>query len=292
MDSPRRNSSMAERIGSTPVRYPFSFVVAGDSGAWPDPTADGIYSQLVRQVAELDPAPVFFANLGDFAGPGTPDRHERYLELVERLRVPNICVVGNHDLDHGAGPDAWSRVHGPMTFDFAYGHTHFVVLNGAPGEVGEIDIATGVPVEGPRDEALDFLERSLEAADSPHRVVLTHMPPHLGGHYEPHPEWGFQAREGEFLGLLRKHGVGLVCCAHGLAFDHHVHDGIRFVMSGGGGTGLCSDFRGICAAGDGHPADRGSLFHIVQISIAEAGAVSGKVLQAFEPAPGRARLTF
>jgi hypothetical protein len=43
MDTPGRNSSMAERIGSTPVRYPFSFVVAGDSGAWPDPTADGIY---------------------------------------------------------------------------------------------------------------------------------------------------------------------------------------------------------------------------------------------------------
>jgi hypothetical protein len=283
---------MTERIGSTPVRYPFSFVVAGDSGAWPDPTADGIYSQLLRQVAQLDPAPVFFANLGDFAGPGTPDRHQDYLRLVDGLPVPNICVVGNHDLDDEGGPDAWSRAHGPMNFDFAYGHTHFVVLNGAPGEAGEVDIATDVPVEGPREEALEFLERSLEAADEPHRVVLTHMPPHLGGHYEPHPEWGFQAREDEFLELLRHHGVGLVCCAHGLAFDHHVRDGIHFVMSGGGGTGLCSDFRGICAEGEGHPADRGSLFHMVQIEITEAGAVCGKVLQAFEPEPGRPRLTF
>ena len=292
MDTPGRNSSMAERIASTPVRYPLSFVVAGDSGAWADPTADGIYSQLLRQVAQLDPAPVFFANLGDFAGPGTPDRHEHYLELVEGLPVPNICVVGNHDLDSAEGPEAWARAHGPMNFDFAHGHTHFVVLNGAPGEVGEVDIRVDVPVEGPREEALEFLDRSLEAADAPHRVVLTHMPPHLGGHYDPHPEWGFRAREDEFLGLLRLHGVGLVCCAHGLAFDHHVHDGIRFVMSGGGGTGLCSDFRGICAEGDGHPADRGSLFHAVQIAIAEDGSVNGKVLQAFEPEPGRARIRF
>jgi len=283
---------MAERIASAPVRYPFSFVVAGDSGAWPDPTADGIYSQLLRQVAELDPAPVFFANLGDFAGPGTPDRHERYLRLVEGLPVTNLCVVGNHDLDDEAGPEAWSRVHGPMNFDFAFGHTHFVVINGAPGEVGEVDIRVDVPVEGPRDEALDFLDRSLEAADVPHRVVLTHMPPHLGGRYEPHPEWGFQAREDEFLELLRRHGVGLVCCAHGLSFDHHVHEGVRFVMSGGGGTGLCSHLDGICTAGEGHPADRGSLFHMVQITITEAGAVSGKVLQAFEPEPGRARIRF
>ena len=292
MDTPGRNSSMAERIGATPVRYPFSFVVAGDSGAWPDPTADGIYSQLLRQVARIEPAPVFFANLGDFAGPGTPDRHKDYLRLVDGLPVPNICVVGNHDLDDEGGPEAWSRAHGPMNFDFAYSHTHFVAINGAPGEVGEVDIATDVPVEGPREEALEFLERSLGAADAPHRVVLTHMPPHLGGRYEPHPEWGFQAREDEFLELLRRHGVGLVCCAHGLAFDHHVHDGIHFVMSGGGGTGLCSDFRGICAEGEGHPADRGSLFHAVQIEIGENGAVSGKVLQAFEPEPGRARLTF
>jgi hypothetical protein len=292
MDTPGRNSAMAERIGSTPVRYPFCFVVAGDRGAWPDPTADGIYSQLLRQVARIEPAPVFFANLGDFAGPGTPDRHERYLRLVDGLPVPNICVVGNHDLDDEAGPDAWSRVHGPTNFDFAYGNTHFVAIDGAPGEVGEVDIPTDVPVAGPREEALEFLERSLEAADAPHRVVLTHMPPHLGGRYEPHPEWGFQAREEEFLSLLRRHGVALVCCAHGLAFDHHVHDGIHFVMSGGGGTGLCSDFRGICAEGEGHPADRGSLFHAVQIEIGENGAVSGKVLQAFEPEPGRARLRF
>jgi calcineurin-like phosphoesterase family protein len=292
MDTPGRNSSMAERIASTPVRYPFSFVVAGDSGAWPDPTADGIYSQLLRQVAALDPAPVFFANLGDLAGPGTPDRHEHYLRLVADLPVPNICVVGNHDLDDAGAPDAWAQVHGPMNFDFAYGNTHFVVLNGAPGEVGEVDIRVDVPVEGPREEALAFLERSLEAADTPNRVVLTHMPPHLGGHYQPHPEWGFQAREDEFLELLGRDGVGLVCCAHGLAFDHHVHDGIHFVMSGGGGTGLCSDFRGICAEGDGRPADRGSLFHAVQIEMAEDGAVSGRVLQAFEPDPRRAVLRF
>jgi hypothetical protein len=100
MDTPLRKSSMAERIGSTPV-------------------------------ARLDPAPVFFANLGDFAGPGTPDRHRHYLRLAEALPVPNICVVGNHDLDDAGGKDAWAGVHGPMNFDFAHGHTHFLAINDA-----------------------------------------------------------------------------------------------------------------------------------------------------------------
>ncbi len=122
-------------------------------------------------------------------------------------------------------------------------------------------------------------------------MVLMHCPPHAGGRFEPHPQWGFSVGERAFLDLLRAHRVALVCCAHALFFDTFVHDGIRFVVSGGGGTALCSHFTGVCAPGPGVPADRGSLFHAVQITIAADGGVSGRVLQAFD-APGRARLTF
>ena len=62
-----------------------------------------------------------------------------------------------------------------------------------------------------------------------------HCPPGFGGRFEPHPEWGFNVRDAEFLSLVRRHGVKLVCCAHALFFDHHVHDGTHFVVSGGGG---------------------------------------------------------
>src|SRR4051794_37931522 len=107
---------MAKRIAAAPVHYPLRFVVAGDSGAWSDPTADAIFAQLVRQAAELKP--LFFVNLGDFAGPGTRERHTSYLRLVEPLTVPDLCVVGNHDLDDTAGEEAWTQVHGPMNYEF------------------------------------------------------------------------------------------------------------------------------------------------------------------------------
>ena len=71
-----RNARMAARVEAAPARDPLTFVVAGDSGAWPDPTADAIYAALVRQAAALDPPPLFLANLGDFSGPGTRERHE------------------------------------------------------------------------------------------------------------------------------------------------------------------------------------------------------------------------
>src|SRR3954469_4177445 len=177
---------MAERIRAAAVRYPFSFVIAGDSGAWPDPTADAIFSQLLRQTAEL--RPLFFANLGDFAGPGTPERHERYLELVDPLPVPNVCVVGNHDLDDPGGREAWAGVHGPATFEFAHGHTRLVALDAAPGELGRLDIDPA-SVAGPTEAALAFLDERLSAAAEPHRVVLMHPPPAFGGRFAPPPEW-------------------------------------------------------------------------------------------------------
>jgi len=209
---------MIERIEAAAVRGPVRFVVAGDSGAWPDPTADAIFSGLVRQIAARDPPPIFFANLGDFAGPGTLERHEHYLELVGALPVPDICVVGNHDLDDPAGIETFTRIHGLPNFTFACGHTRFVALHAQPGVVGQIDVpgqGTAEGTEGPRDEDLAFLERTLTHVDEPHRVVLMHMPPYLDGHYAPHPDWGFRQREAEFLELVRRHRVSLVCCAHG-----------------------------------------------------------------------------
>ena len=277
-----RNAEMAARIEAAAGAGPLTFVVAGDSGAWPDPTADAILAALLGQAAALSPA--FFVNLGDFAGPGTPERHAHYLRLVEALPCPDVCVVGNHDLDDPGGRAAWTAVHGPVEFTFAAGHTRFVALDAAPRE-------TPAGTEGPGDAALAFLDRTLAAADEPHRVVLMHCPPHAGGRFAPHPQWGFSSREREFLGLLREHRVGLVCCAHALFFDTWVQDGTRFVVSGGGGTALCSHFRGVCAPGEGVPAERGALFHAVALTIGADGAVGGRVLQAFD-APGRARIAF
>ena len=164
------------------------------------------------------------------------------------------------------------------------GQTRFVALDAAPRE-------TPAGTEGPGDAALAFLDRTLAAAAEPHRVVLMHCPPRAGGRFAPHPQWGFALREREFLGLLREHRVALVCCAHALFFDTWVQDGTRFVVSGGGGTALCSHVRGVCAPGEGVPADRGALFHAVALTIGADGAVGGRVLQAFD-APGRARLAF
>ena len=77
----------------------------------------------------------------------------------------------------------------------------------------------------------------------------------------------------------------LVCCAHGLGYDHHVHDGIRFVMSGGGGAALYLSYKN---AG----RDRGAIFHAAVITLAADGSASGRVIQAFAPAGSEPPFTF
>ena len=134
-------------------------------------------------------------------------------------------------------------------------------------------------------ESLRFLDETLAATREPHRVVLLHAPPHLDGHYAPQPECGFRQGEREFLDTIRGHGVKLVCCAHGLGFDHYVRDGIRFVMSGGGGAALYLSYRN---AG----RERDARFHAVKITLTENAAVQGALIQAFAPPDSAPPITF
>jgi hypothetical protein len=262
-----RNQWMTARIEAEPVRYPFSFTVLGDSAASPTPLGDALFGEMLRQMERLERRPLFLANLGDFSGPGTRDRHTQYLRLVESCSFPNLCVMGNHDMDDPTGWENFRSVHGPQNYRFAYGHTLFVALNCQPG------------TEGLREDDLAYLESALSNDDHPHQVLLMHMPPHFGGHYAPHEEWSFQKDEGEFLEILSKHRVRLVCCAHVIGYDLHHWQGIPFVVSGGGGWGVCSHY-GLC--GGGKPPHRGSFFHFVEVTMEESGALTGRVYRAFE----------
>ena len=284
-----RNAVMTRRIESTPALYPFSFTIAGDtSGATkggfnpdpiPNPMGDVIFSGILEQIEKLNPKPLFFANLGDFAAPGNIERHQHYLNMVKNLTIPNICVIGNHELDtlggqfplipKNAGWESYHRVHGPENFTFSYGNIRFIAIRcchhwGYP--------ESGLYQGGPRIEDLEFLENALKDSDQPHKIVFMHLPPSLDDHY-PDP-FGFTLHEGEFLDLIRKYNVKMVCCAHLLCFDYHVHDGVAYIISGGGGWGIFDEIS--------NPPHRGNFYHFVELTIEKSGAVSGCVYRTSE----------
>jgi len=266
-----RNAKMIERIESSPVKYPFSFTITGDSGATtspPNPLNDTIFSQLLTQMQQLNPKPLFFANLGDFAGPGSMARHRHYLDLADKLTIPNICVAGNHEHDEDENLKNYQRVHGPTNFTFAYGHTRFVALNThrkAP--------------RGPLSAELQYLDEVFSHDEHPNKIIFMHIPPDLDGHYAPHDDWSFSQGKQEFLSIIKKHNVRLVCCAHIIAYDYHVDDGISYVVSGSGGWGLCSHY-GVCT--NTGPPNRGAFYHFVELTIHQSGEITGRLVKAFD----------
>ena len=262
---------MIKRIEKTPLSYPIRFMFTGDSAAGINPVGDAIFSQMLSQVESLEAKPLFFVNIGDFAGPGVPPRHEHYIKMVDdRLTVPNICVIGNHDMDIPMGLDTFRSIHGPENFEFSYGHTRFVAINDS------------VESGGPSERELEFIENALKGDDHKMRVIMMHIPPNFDDHFKPHPEWGFKKNEKEFLELVKKYRVNLVCCAHVVAYDVHVHGGVPYLTSGCGGWGLCSHFGACYNINGGIPPHRGSFYHLVEVSLEESGAISWRLLRAFE----------
>lgn len=275
MDTPtptRRNETMIKRIQSASLKYPFSLVIVGDTAPFPNPECDETFRALIEQMNRLRPKPLFMANLGDFAGPGTVDRHEHYLELVGDLNIPDICAIGNHDRDNPIGWETFENVHGPCNYNFAMGNTLFVALNCHPRNGQRRD--RNQPddyVNGPTEAELAYLEACLRSDTHPVRFLLMHQPPDFNRRFDGFNGMGFTHLEKEFLQLIRNFRVNIVCCAHVILYDYCEFEGAAFVTSAGGGYATDTVFF--------TPPYRGRFHHFVEITVQESGAISGRVIK-------------
>lgn len=130
---------------------------------------------LVDKLTGGDRGFAFGVTLGDVVY----DRHDLFAPLnaaMARIGVPWYNLIGNHDLDLGAGNDrgsaaSFEAVYGPSTYAFHYGRALFVALNdvrylGGPRYIG-----------GLREDQFKFLENLLR--ETPHDelvVLMMHIP--------------------------------------------------------------------------------------------------------------------
>gem|GEM_PF-3435491 len=278
-----RNAQMFERIAAIPVRYPFRFTVLGDTAPSADAAFDAAFTGLLAQMSTLTPAPLFMVNLGDFSGPGTRAGHRHYAELTASFPLPHLCVRGNHECDDPVGHRSFAEFVGAGNAHFAYGNTLFVLLKchsrRLPDDAGAA--AAGTVIDGPTDAELAYLDSCLRQDTHAARIVLMHQPPAFSGRFRGLNGDGFTHLEREFLHLLQRHEVALVCCAHVIAYDFHTRGGTAFLTSGGGGYALESQLQ--------TPPQRGRFHHFVEIAVAADGAVSTRVFKAGDgsrPLPG------
>ncbi len=212
-----------------------SFAVLGDC----EPSRFWIYRKLFNregvfhdQMNAIQGMPLTFTvQLGDMVSKGTLKNYDEFLRGLRRVWSgrPYLTVIGNHDRSRPNGPShstLYRALFGRPNYFFDHAGVRFVVLDSSAKRVSRAQ--------------LKWLRMSL--AVSGRKIVFTHMPPvHLGlwgGAGATHELGGFIGGAREFAEVVSAAGVSRVYMGHVHAFGVQDHGGVRYVLTGGGGSAL------------------------------------------------------
>lgn len=94
----------------------------GDSQRWYDETAD--FVKHLNQRDDVD----FVIHGGDLSDFGVTDEFLWQRDILNKLKVPYVALIGNHDC-LGTGEETYRAVFGEPNFAFIAGRVKFVCLN-------------------------------------------------------------------------------------------------------------------------------------------------------------------
>jgi hypothetical protein len=214
----------------------FCFAVLGDAEPgrfWFARTLFGVRGVFEKQLCELQTHGVdFVLQLGDMVSRGSVRNYLRFFRTLERCpcRIPYLSAIGNHDrrYPHGrSDAELYGAVFGPTGYWFERGAARFVVLDTSDGRLDAGRLA--------------WLERVLDT--DKRKAVFTHIPPaglcawrDVSGRRRG--AGGFQEGGESFLCLMTRRKVDRVYFGHIHAFGVRDFSGVRYVLSGGGGSPL------------------------------------------------------
>ena len=100
----------------------FRFAMISDTQRWYDETKDAVKSINDRG----DIAFVIYG--GDQADFGATKEFMWMRDILNGLKVPYVCLIGNHDC-LGTGEYVFQEIYGDANFAFTAGNVHFICLN-------------------------------------------------------------------------------------------------------------------------------------------------------------------
>ncbi len=139
------------------------FVFAGDTQRWYDETEDFVKAVNSRNDIE------FVIQGGDLSDFGMKKEFCMMHDILSKLKVPYVAIVGNHD-HLGSGEEIYRAMYGDLNFAFVYGGVKFLGMN---TNALEYDYSTPVP-------DFHFLEKELRDSVSvryDRTVAMMHTPP-------------------------------------------------------------------------------------------------------------------
>jgi 3',5'-cyclic AMP phosphodiesterase CpdA len=226
------------RLGNSPLAADQScqFAVIGD--------AEPGRLNLIRRVLDA-PSPVFLkqmrvishlpvdfvVQLGDMVTRATERNFLTFFRTLERsgLKKAFLTVIGNHDrrCPHGVTDSVLYRsIFGRNNYFFDRGPARIIVLDTSDGRLSK--------------RQLRWLEHALKTEKR--TLVFTHMPPITDGTIAASHSVlrfsGFTEGAEEFTDIVAKHKADRVYFGHMHGFGTLIHKGVRYVLSGGGGSPL------------------------------------------------------
>lgn len=212
-----------------------SFAVLGDA----EPSRFWIYRKLFNregvfhdQMVDLQSqALTFTVQLGDMVPKGTLAHYEHFFRGLRRVWTgrPYLTVCGNHDRSRPNGKShstLYRSLFGRSNYLFDHGGVRFVVLDSSAKRVTKAQ--------------LKWLRMALDVPGR--KIVFTHMPPVQlslwGGVGKVHELGGFIGGAREFAEIVSAAKVSRVYMGHVHAFGVQDHGGVRYVLTGGGGSAL------------------------------------------------------
>lgn len=258
------NTSVIDKIVNTPVEYPFSFVMMGDTR----PPGLANFALLRSQILELDPAPVFTIDIGDLVSEGLMIEYAYYLGSIEPFPLPLVSVIGNHELYAAQGHENYAKLFGDEDFHFDYANCRFIALNDSnPGSYGVTD------------DQLAWLEDLLDDASPPDKFTFMHVPVPFKELIDGSPRAeeilaGSTAGSNwsQFKNLVEAYGVRIAAFGHIHDYRHMERNGVHYVVTGGGGAELEGPVTD-------DPPDYGIFHHFTNVTISADGNSRAEIIK-------------
>lgn len=200
--------NVAEIKASTEDCEEISFAVISDTQRWYDETEDAVAD--INRRGEVD----FVLHTGDLSDFGAKLEFELQRDILEKLAVPYVCLLGNHDCV-ATGKQVFNKIFGDDNFVFIAGNVQFVCVN---TNALEFDYSQAVP-------DLSFIRDCLE--NTPNGVIKTVVAMHAGPYSEQ-----FNNNIADVFEFYIRQFPDLQFCVYGhghqLAADDFFNDGVMY----------------------------------------------------------------
>ena len=206
-------------------RSQFSFIVYGDTR-----TRHAVHRKIIQAISKMNPD--FVIHTGDLVANGKDTQYwPVFFEIEDPLFRKTVIfpVLGNHERNCQEFYEFFDRKTPYYSFD--WGSAHFTMLNSDVGNAALSQTAKKLFLQ----EQTRWMENDLAAHQkADFRFVVMHHPPFTA----------IKRRQGKnkySLSLVpdfEKYHVTAVLCGHDHDYQHHLKNGIHYIVTGGAGAPL------------------------------------------------------